>query len=337
MGESLTARVIAVHRERFALQSDIHGEFYAQLKSSVFYQESDEFFPTAGDLVEYLYNPWGDSLITHTLPRKSYFARYDAFSARKEQAIAANFDMVFLLTSANHDFNPKRLHRYLTVARSSHSAYAIIITKADLAENIDYYIDKAQEAAGENCPIYAISTVTGQGLDIIRNYILPERVIVFLGSSGVGKSTLVNALAGKNIMDVNGIREDDSKGRHTTTHRQMVTLDNGAMILDTPGMRELGLIDAEDGLKETFADIESLAKKCRFVDCKHQNEPGCAIRTALQSGDLSQARMEEYLTLQKEAMRHTPQGREERNKRQKAISKFSRQFKGGKGKEERGF
>jgi len=330
--KNLNARVIAVHKDRYHLHSPEHGEFFAQLKSSVYYQADAPLFPTAGDFVEYLHNPYGDSLITGTLPRKSLFQRFDSFAPGNSQAIAANFDTVFILTSANHDFNPARLRRYLSAARASDANYAIVITKADLTSEMDTYLRLAQETA-PGCCIHAISASKGWGLDEIRKYLKAESVSVFLGSSGVGKSTLVNALAGKEIMDVNGIREDDSKGRHTTTRRQMLMLENRAWILDTPGMRELGLIDAEQGVSATFEDVEELIAHCRFSDCTHEHEPGCAIREALKNGMLNEKRWQEYRNLAREARRKSNLGREEAMKKaawQKKISKYSRELKRGK-------
>lgn len=326
------ARVIAVHKERYQLYSQLHGEFFAQLKAAQYYQGNENPFPTAGDLVEYQHNPFGDSLIVNTLPRKSYFRRFDGNSARNVQSIAANFDTVFILASANQDFNIKRLRRYLSAARSSGGDYAIVITKMDLVLDIEKYMDEVKKEIGERCPVFPVSAALGQGLKQVAAYLRPDSVSVFLGSSGVGKSTLVNALAGRKIMDVNGIREDDAKGRHTTTHRQMIALENGAWILDTPGMRELGLVEAKEGVSETFSDVARLATECRFSDCTHTHEPGCAVQKAVQEGVLSQARLEEFLALEKEARRQSRAGRDETIQRQKAISKFSRQFKKGGGK-----
>lgn len=334
------ALIIAVHKERYHLMSEEHGMLFARLKSSNYYQNSIENFPTTGDRVEYLLNPMGDSQILHTLPRKSHLYRFDLHSWTHAQAIAANFDTIFILTSANRDMNPRRLHRYLASARSSGADYAIILTKVDLADRVEEYLKLAREAAGD-CPVFPISSLTGEGLDAIRAYMKPHSVTIFLGSSGVGKSTLVNTLAGEEIMDVNGIREDDSKGRHTTTHRQMITLKNGAMILDTPGMREFGLVDAQEGVGQTFEEIAALERQCRFRNCTHRHEPGCAILQAMEEGKLSKRRLEEYQALKNEAKRMNNREHatemQQRAARQKAISKYARQIKKGKKIDESNF
>ncbi len=330
--ENIIARITAVHKERYQLFSDDRGEFFARLKTSVYLHEAFEEYPTAGDLVECQWNAQGDSQILRTLPRKSLFQRYDPWNPRG-QAVAANFDTVLILTSANHDFNIKRLRRYLSAARSSGANYAVVITKADLAPDIGRYTAQI-EAEIADCPIHPISAAQGWGLDSIRQYLFPSSVTAFLGSSGVGKSTLVNALAGREIMDVNGIREDDSKGRHTTTHRQMIRLERGEWILDTPGMREIGLMDAEEGVEAVFDDIAGLAEKCRFRDCSHTREPGCAVQAAIAKGKMERARLEEYLALQKEARRKTKIGKDEAQNKKKIIAKYQKQIKqnGGKGR-----
>lgn len=322
------ARVMAVHKERYLLQTENGVECFARLKASVYFHQAEETYPVTGDFVAVWPNPDGDALIVKTLPRRTLFQRYDGFAGgRNAQAVAANFDTVLLLTSANHDFNPKRLHRYLAAARQSGAQYAIVITKADQAPDIAPFLASAR-AAAPDCPVLAISAVTGQGLSNVRQYLMPGSVTVFLGSSGVGKSTLVNALAGRQVMDVNGIREDDSKGRHTTTHRQMLTLDNGAMIMDTPGMRELGLVDAEAGVGENFAVLADLAGRCRFSNCTHTHEPGCAVRAAIESGEITADQWAEYQALNREARRKSKEEWAAISRRQKAISKRDRKDSG---------
>ena len=292
------ARVTAVHKGRFAIVSDF-GEGYAQLKGREYYY-SGEVFPTTGDFVLIDYNKDGDSRIIRTLERKTYFARRDPDKGRGEQAVAANFDYVFIMQSLNHDFNVKRLERYLTAARQSKAEPVIVLTKADLTDDyLPYIIETSNVAPGVKTCI--VSAKTGYGMDELMPYLQKGKTLVFLGSSGVGKSSLVNTLAGEEIMDTSGIREVDSKGRHTTTHRELIMLQNGAIIIDTPGMRELGMWDVSEGLGDAFSDIEELAEKCRFRDCRHESEPGCAVRRAIESGELSESRFENYKKLKTEA------------------------------------
>ena len=294
----IPARITAVHKGRFGIVSDF-GEVYAVLKGREYYHEG-ESFPTVGDFVLIEHNNDGDSRIIKTLERKTYFSRRDPDKGRGEQAVAANFDYVFIMQSMNHDFNSKRLERYLTAARQSKAEPVIVLTKADLTDDyLPYIIETSNIAQGVKLCI--VSAKTGYGMNELQPYLKKGKTLVFLGSSGVGKSSLVNALAGENIMDTNGIREDDSKGRHTTTHRQLIMLKNGVMIIDTPGMRELGMWDISEGLNEAFSDIETLSQYCKFRDCRHENEPGCAVKKAIQSGELDERRFESYRKIKAEA------------------------------------
>ena len=251
--QEIPARVTAVHKERYALVCD-RGECYGKLKSATYFNGATEAFPTTGDFVLLQYNEQGDSIITHTLPRRSYFARKNPTQGEGEQAVAANFDSVFIMQSLNHDFNPKRLERYLTLAWQSGAVPVVVLTKADLLEQYDEPIREVMRVAA-GVDVFAVSAKSGYGMDALSGYLAPGKTIVLLGSSGVGKSSFVNALAGEEVMAVNEIREDDSKGRHTTTHRQLILLSSGVMIIDTPGMRELGMLDSTAGLSESFADV----------------------------------------------------------------------------------
>ncbi len=314
------ARIIAQHKDRYEIV-DPQGFAYARLKAGAYYA-GNAVFPTVGDYVMVDDVPSGDSRILLTLPRRSFFARRASGTSPKEQAIAANFDYVFILQSMNRNFNLRRLERYLALAWQSGAAPVVVLTKADLAEDPAVYLSQA-EGAAPGSAVHAVSARTGGGLDGLAPYLQPGKTLVFLGSSGVGKSSLVNALAGEEIMTTGSIREADGKGRHTTTRRQLVRLDSGVLIIDTPGMRELGMAEASDGLESTFTDVESFLGKCRFSDCRHEREPGCAIRAAIASGELDAARWESYRKLQAETL-----GREDmlRRKREwgKSVAKANR-------------
>lgn len=320
------ARIISVHKGRFGIVSE-HGEGYARLKSKEYYYEGENF-PTVGDfvLIDYIDN--GDSRITATLPRRTFFSRRDPDVGRGEQMVAANFDTVFIMQSLNDNFNPKRMERYLTAARQSGAQPVILLTKADLTEDYLPYILETSRVA-EGVPSHIVSARTGYGMEYLSQYLQKGRTLVFLGSSGVGKSSLVNALAGEEIMDTSGIRESDSRGRHTTTHRELVMLPCGAMVIDTPGMRELGMWDVSEGLGQAFADIEHYAGMCRFRDCRHENEPGCAVRAAIERGELDESRLESYQKLKTEAKYSEDKEGYLRKKEQwaKSVSLYSRKMK----------
>ena len=321
--QGIPARVTAVHKERYEIVC-AHGITHAKLKTKEYYVDVQDF-PTTGDFVMVNYIENGDSQILATLPRKTFFSRRDPTPGRSEQAVAANFDYVFIMQSLNQDFNPKRLERYLTLAWQSGATPVILLTKADLVEDYwDYLTQVERVAAGVNT--HVVSAHTGFGLNRLNAYLQPGKTVVFLGSSGVGKSSLVNALAGETVMTVNAIREDDSKGRHTTTHRQLIRLQNGVMIIDTPGMRELGMWDVSEGLGDAFADVERFLGKCRFSDCRHEREPGCAIRAAIAAGELDVARWESYQKLKEEAVDRDEMLRRKREW-SKGVAKFTRDRK----------
>ena len=319
----IPARVTAVHKERYEIACE-YGITYARLKTKEYYVDTQDF-PTTGDFVMIQYIDNGDSQIITTLPRRTFFSRREPGPIPRDQAVAANFDYVFIMQSLNLDFNPKRLERYLTLAWQSGATPVILLTKADLVEDYwDYLTQVERVAAGVNT--HVVSAHTGYGLERLNAYLQPGKTVVFLGSSGVGKSSLVNALAGEEIMAVNSIREDDSKGRHTTTHRQLIRLKSGVMIIDTPGMRELGMWDVSEGLGDAFADVESYMGKCRFSDCRHEREPGCAIKAAIASGELDLGRWESYQKLKEEAVDRDEMLRRKREW-SKGVAKFSRDRK----------
>jgi len=299
----MAARVIEVHRELYQVMCE-YGEVNARLKGT-FYKTltKNDGFPVVGDFVKIQYNKFGDSLIVSLCPRKSKFSRAD-FSGHavgyvktlKEQVIASNFDYVFIMVSLNHDFNLNRIERYLTIALHSGGQPVVVLTKADINSNYEEYINKVKELS-DKAEVHAISSITGFGLADISKYFSVGKTIVFLGSSGVGKSTLVNAIADKEVMKVKKIRKHDSKGRHTTTHRQLIMLPMKTMVIDTPGIRELGMWDAQEGINEEFSDITNLISQCKFSDCTHTGEPGCTIKAALNSNELSKERWYRYCKL----------------------------------------
>ena len=316
----IPARVTAVHKERYEIVCE-HGITNARLKSKEYYMDNQDF-PTTGDFVMINYIENGDSQIIATLPRKTLFSRREPGPVPRNQAVAANFDYVFIMQSLNLDFNPKRLERYLTLAWQSGATPVILLTKADLVDDYwDFLTQVERVSAGVNT--HVISAHTGYGLNRLNAYLQPGKTVVFLGSSGVGKSSLVNALAGEKVMEVNTIREDDSKGRHTTTHRQLIRLQSGVMIIDTPGMRELGMWDISEGLSDAFTDVEQFLGRCRFSDCRHQREPGCAINAAIAAGELDVVRWESYRKLKEEAVDKAEMLRR-KNEWHKGLAKFTR-------------
>ena len=319
----IPARITAVHKERYEIICR-HGVTHARLKTKEYFVDQQDF-PTVGDFVMINYIENGDSQIIATLPRRTYFSRREPGPIPRDQAVVANFDYVFIMQSLNLDFNPKRLERYLTLAWQSGATPVVLLTKADLVEDYWDHLTQAERvAAGVN--IHVVSAHTGLGLARLNAYLQPGTTVVFLGSSGVGKSSLVNALAGEEIMAVSTIREEDSKGRHTTTHRQLIRLRSGVMIIDTPGMRELGMWDVSEGLSDAFADVEAFLGKCRFSDCKHESEPGCAVKAAIAAGALDISRWESYQKLSEEAIDRDEMLRR-KNEWAKGVAKFTKQRK----------
>lgn len=298
-------RVTQVHRDRYQVKNGTE-ELYCVLTGSLRYREE---YPVAGDFVEITVNPYGDSLIRSILPRRTAFFRpdrgghVDGFAKNLQiQPLVANIDYIFIITSLNHDFSLNRIARYASMATAGGAVPVAVLTKADQCPNAEEMEKKVSELSSQ-LRVAAVSAYTGFGLERLQEYFTPGTTIALLGSSGAGKSTLINTLAGREIMQTGGIREDDSKGRHTTTHREMIEI-NGVFFIDTPGLRELGMIGAEEGISGTFSDIADLISQCAFSDCTHGNEPGCMIRRALENGSLTSERWETYLRLERENRRN---------------------------------
>ncbi|MFD1436523.1 ribosome small subunit-dependent GTPase A [Kroppenstedtia eburnea] len=259
-----------------------------------------EAFPTVGDWVIFRNSPEDShGIIEAVLPRRSTLARKAAGVETIEQVVAANMDRVFVVLSLDRDYNPRRLERYLTTVWESGAEPVILLSKADLCSNPE---QKAAEAStiAPGIPIHVISSQEGWGLEELSPYLQPGQTVALMGSSGAGKSTLTNFLYGKTLLQTGEVRAKDGRGRHTTTHRELVILPRGGILIDTPGLRELQLWDADTGLAGTFQDIETLAKECTFRDCRHEGEPDCAVEKAIQSGLLDPGRLENYRKLQRE-------------------------------------
>ena len=270
------------------------GEVLARVAGRLRHQATARVdFPAVGDWV--VLDPSaheGDARIHAVLPRVSRFSRRAAGDVTEEQIVAANIDTIFLVGGLDHDFNPRRMERYLVVAWDSGATPVIVLNKADLASDPEAAVIEMQ-ALAPAVPVYAVSCRDARTLEPLRGHLGVGRTGALLGSSGVGKSTIVNTLAGKDLLRTNDVRESDSRGRHTSTGRQLVLLEGLGLLLDTPGMRELQLWDA-GGMTDTFADIEALSEQCRFRDCRHRGEPGCHVASAVESGELPAVRLASF-------------------------------------------
>jgi ribosome biogenesis GTPase len=258
--------------------------------------------------------------IIRLLDRKTCFSRKAAGSKLKRQLISANVDTAFIVSSMNEDFNLNRIERFLTLVNESGAEPVILLSKSDQAESPQHYLEQVQ-ALDPFLPVEAVNCLDENIIKQLSPWLQPGATIAVLGSSGVGKSTLINTLLGEQRQSTAGIREDDDKGRHTTTRRSLISLNTGGMILDTPGMREIQITDCKEGIATTFADIEAFAEQCKFTDCQHQAEPGCAVQRAIVAGDLDQRRLDNYLKLLREEAFNSASLAERRSS-DKALGKY---------------
>ncbi len=295
-------RVTVEHRSFYRIATEC-GEVLARVSGKSMYRALDRVdYPAVGDWVvlDRVSDEQGEAVIHGVLERKSKFSRKVAGSRVEEQIVAANIDTVFICMALNRDFNLRKLERYLSQAWDSGATPVVLLTKADLCQDLDQKIRETSEVA-VGVQLLPISVVSGYGLEALMAMIVSGRTYALIGSSGVGKSTVVNCLSGEAIQETQAVRENDDRGRHTTTHRELIVLPSGGIFIDTPGMRELQLLDVSEGIDGSFGDISEIACRCRFSDCKHQDEPGCAVRAAIEEGLLPVHRFESYLKLKKEA------------------------------------
>lgn len=327
----IPARITADHGEAYDALCE-HGEIEARIAGRLRHAaETRAEWPAVGDWVAVtLYNQDAQGLIHDVLPRKSKFSRQAAGDRTAEQVAAANVDTLFLVMALNQDFNLRRLERYMVLAWESGASPVVVLTKADLCPEWQERLLEA-EAIAMGVPVHAVSVFADEGLAALDAYLAPGRTVALLGSSGVGKSSLINHWLGEERQAIRSVREGDDRGRHTTTHRELFVSPAGALVIDTPGMRELQLWEAEGGVEAAFEDVRAWADSCRFRDCGHQAEPGCAIRMALETGELSVERWQSYEKVRREAAYQARKGdlqaELKEKQRWKAIHKQLKQHK----------
>ena len=317
------ARVLSQEKGFYRIITD-KGEKMAEISGKFRFQTTvSSEYPAVGDFVFVNWNESGDSAIIESLlPRKSAFVRKAAGEPQKEQVVAANIDTVFLCMALNKDFNLRRLERYISIAWDSGAMPVVVLTKSDLCDDLVTKLSEVSLVA-IGVDVLVTTSVEENGYEELLPFLSEGKTVAFIGSSGVGKSTLINRLLGQEYLKTNGLRNDD-KGRHTTTRRELFLLPSGGMVIDTPGMRELGMWDNDTGIERTFADIEELAAQCKFRNCTHTSEPGCAIRRALELGELQTDRWQSYQKLKTENdyMEDKENYLIAKGKREKEISKL---------------
>ncbi|WMT38850.1 ribosome small subunit-dependent GTPase A [Paenibacillus sp. D2_2] len=299
-GQIEPARIVADHGQKYEIRSE-RGTSWATLSGKARLKASEQrSYPGVGDWVAVkMMNEGDDAIIHEIVDRKSLIARQAAGFETKEQIIAANVDTLFIVCALNYDFNVRRLERYLIMAWNSGVNPIIVLSKSDLCEDIPSFIAET-ELIAPGVPVISVSAHLGIGRDQLETYVYPGTTIALAGSSGSGKSTIINWLTGAELQLTQEVREDDSRGRHTTTHRELFLLPQGGVLIDTPGMRELSIWDDDGGFERTFEDIEKLKEQCQFSDCQHRHEKGCAVLHAIDEGELDRKRLDNYHKMQRE-------------------------------------
>ncbi len=325
------ARVAAEHQHIYTLFTD-RGERLARVAGRLRHTAAGRAdYPAVGDWVVVKLGADDSATIRAILPRRSKFSRKAAGDVVDEQIVAANVDTVFLVMGLDNDWNPRRLERYLSMARDSGADPVVVLSKADLSADPEV---PRREIEGFGAPVLLVSARSGAGLETLAAYLTPGATVALLGSSGVGKSTLINRLLGEERQRTKEVRASDDRGRHATTHRELLRLPNGALVIDTPGMRELQLWDVGQGTVAAFDDVAALAAACRFGDCRHEREPGCAVQGAVAEGSLDEARFASWQKLQKElhhvAVMQDQRAQIEEKRRWKVIHKAQRKGKPGR-------
>lgn len=320
-------RVISEHKERYIVKTE-KGEFEAEVTGTLRYlSKTRESFPAVGDWVAITIHDSDFSIIHSVLPRFSAIARQAVGKSGEKQIIATNIDYALLVQAADRDFNINRLERYLTICHSSKISPIIVLTKTDLIdEHATIEMLKKISTRIATVPVIAISNESQEGYDKIKAVIKKGKTYCMLGSSGVGKSTLLNNLSGKSIMATDAISHSTKKGKHVTSHRELIILENGGILVDNPGMREVGIADSASGLEITFDFIMRLSQQCKFKDCTHTGETGCAVIEAVEKGELDRASYENYLKLEREKA-HFESTVAERRKKDQEFGKMVRNYK----------